>query len=81
MEGQMYLDLLRPGEAAVVTALENDASMRRRLRDVGLIEDTVVECVGESPFHDPVAYCFRGTVMALRKSDSKHIRIRPLKKE
>ena len=43
--------------------------MRRRLQDIGLIEGTVVECVGKSPLGDPCAYVIRGAVIALRSED------------
>jgi ferrous iron transport protein A len=50
--------------------------MRRRLLDIGLIEDTDVECVGRSPSGDPTAFLIRGAVIAIRSEDCKNILIR-----
>ena len=50
------LDCLGVGKSAVVKQLNADGSMRRRLLDIGLIENTVVECVGISPAGDPHAF-------------------------
>ena len=47
--------------------------MRRRLLDLGLVENTAVECLGRSPGGDPAAYLIRGAVIALRDSDSRDI--------
>ncbi len=38
-----------------------DGPIRRRLLDLGLIEDTVIEVLQESPFGDPIAYSIRGS--------------------
>ncbi len=64
-----HLNELRPGECATVTGLETEGAMRRRLLDIGLVEDTRVECLGRSPGGDPSAYLIRGAVIALRGRD------------
>lgn len=61
------------GQGARVTALATQGSIRRRLIDIGLIENTQVECLGRSPAGDPSAYLIRGAVIALRKEDSKRV--------
>ena len=38
----------KPGERAIVTDICMNTDMRRRLQDMGLIEGTLVECVGIS---------------------------------
>lgn len=67
------LDSLKVGEKATVKKLTLSGSMRRRLLDIGLIENTDVECVGISPMGDPKAFLIRGAVIALRKEDSSKI--------
>ena len=39
---------LKKGQKAVISELAVFDDMRRRLQDIGLIEGTVVECVGKS---------------------------------
>lgn len=64
---------LRPGQQATVRAMSLTGGMRRRLRDIGLIEGTRLECLGVSPGGDPKAYLVRGAVIALRSADSGKI--------
>jgi len=76
MSLHMSLNDIRPGERAVVSALRSVGSMRRRLLDIGLVENTCVECVGRSPCGDPSAYLIRGAVIAIRAEDSSGIMVR-----
>lgn len=70
------LNDISPGEHAVVSALRSTGSMRRRLLDIGLIENTHVECIGRSPGGDPSAYLIRGAVIAIRSEDCKDILVK-----
>ena len=71
------LTFLSPGCKATVRGLSAEDSMRRRLQDIGLIEGTLIECVGKSPLGDPAAYLIRGTVIALRSADAAQVEIEP----
>ena len=66
---------LKKGQKAVISELAVFDDMRRRLQDIGLIEGTVVECVGKSPLGDPCAYIIRGAVIALRSEDSGRVMV------
>lgn len=67
-----------PGETVRVHALEMTGAMRRRLLDIGLVTDTVVECVGKSPGGNPAAYWIRGAVIAIRAEDGAKILVTEL---
>ena len=69
---------LAPGQRAKVCAMELQGSMRRRLRDVGLIAGTPVECLALSPGGGPMAFLVRGVVLALRAEDSGGIWVKRL---
>ena len=69
----MCLSDIKAGQKARVTSLCAKGAIRRRLLDIGLIEGTVVECIGVSPCGDPKAYLIRGAVIAIRHEDSKNI--------
>ena len=64
---------LCPGQQAVVSGLLSTGGMRRRLLDMGLIRNTVVECLGRSPGGDPTAFLVRGAVIAIRSEDCENI--------
>ena len=57
------------GQTVRISALYTTGALRRRLLDVGLIEGTMVECVGCSPCGDPKAFLIRDAVIALRRED------------
>lgn len=58
------------GRVKKITAKD---SSRRRILDLGLIKDTVVESVLKSPAGDPIAYEIRGALIALRSEESSKI--------
>jgi ferrous iron transport protein A len=53
--------------------------MVRRLRDLGLIEGTLVSCAFRAPSGDPTAYLIRGALIAIRDSDAAGIKIEEFK--
>lgn len=66
-----YISLaeLKVGEWGLVKRLDNESGMKKRLLDVGLTENSFVQCVAVSPMGDPKAYLLCGAVMAIRKVD------------
>lgn len=77
MKSTIALCSLRPGERATVTALHMSGAIRRRLRDIGLIEDTPVERLELGSGGGIAAYYIRGAVIALRREDSGGIEVLP----
>ncbi|MBE7038049.1 MAG: ferrous iron transport protein A [Ruminococcaceae bacterium] len=75
------LNDLSVGQKALVKEIKATGSMRRRLLDIGLINNTKIECVGQSPSGDPKAYLIRGAVIAIRSEDGKNILINLIDKE
>ncbi len=69
------LNDIEPGQTAKVRELLSTGSIRRRLLDIGLIENTEVECLGRSPSGDPSAFLIRGAVIAIRREDCRNILI------
>jgi DtxR family Mn-dependent transcriptional regulator len=74
------LDTLQPGQAGLVTGISplSRGVERRRLLDLGIIPGTEVGVEMVSPGGDPTAYLIRGTVIALRSSQARLIRVSPL---
>lgn len=69
------LTALPLGQKARVKELTSDGTTRRRMLDLGLILDTVVEALLKSPAGDPVAYDIRGAVIALRSEEASKIMV------
>lgn len=70
------LNALDIGQSATVKYLKNSGSIRRRLLDLGLTENSKITCVGKSPYGDPCAYMIRGAVIAIRSEDCANIYIK-----
>ena len=71
----MTLEKLRPGQAGTVLALRLEGPLRRRLRDLGMVEGARLQCLGRSPLGDPSAFLVCGAAIALRRSDSCRIEV------
>lgn len=67
------LNQLPVGAFGRVKGLASQGGARRRLLDLGLIRDTVVESLRKSPAGDPIAYQIRGAVIALRSEEASNI--------
>ena len=67
------LGYLPTGRTGMVKGLTCNGITRRRMLDLGLINDTVIESVQKSPLGDPIAYMIRGAVIALRSEEANNI--------
>ena len=74
-ENYIPLNCLSPGRKAKVISLASEGITRRRLLDLGLITDTIVEALQKSPSGDPTAYHIRGAVIALRSEEAGKIMV------
>jgi ferrous iron transport protein A len=77
-ERYIPLNLLPLGSCAKVKELTATGNTRRRMLDLGLIKGTKVQAINRSPSGDPVAYFFRGAVIALRSEEASRIIVEPL---
>lgn len=72
-EQYFALNVLPIGKKAIVKELMSEGTARRRMLDLGLIVDTVVEAILRSPGGDPIAYDIRGAAIALRSEEASKI--------
>ena len=72
------LDRLRLHQEGVIVAVEGEPILRRRLLEAGFVPDSPVRFLMATPFGDPLVFSLRGTQIALRQSDARHVRIRVL---
>lgn len=56
-----------------INNLNCNGNIRRRLLDLGLVKDSSITPVLESPSGDPRAFEIRGTLIAIRKEDADFI--------
>jgi len=72
------LDQLESGhEGAIVELVDAlKGAQRRRLLDMGMTPGTTVRRQFNGPMGDPAAFLVRNTTLALRKSQTKFIKVR-----
>lgn len=73
---QISMDQMKLGQLGVVTHIDTDAHLRRRLADFGVVPGTQVACRYRSPGGSVTALEFRDTVLAMRTRDMRKIRVR-----
>ena len=64
------------GQTATIYKLNSTGNMRRRLLDIGLIDNTKIKCVGKNASGNMKAFLIRGAVIAIRTDDLKNILIK-----
>jgi len=71
------LSALPAGASGTVRVLTATGGPLRRLLDLGLVDGTPVEAAFKGPSGDPVAYSFRGVLIALRNQDAATVLVEP----
>ena len=67
---------LKPGESGIVDVFEGDTDAHHRLREMGVLEGTLIKLVRVAPFGDPLELAIRGYRLSLRRKDAAQIFIR-----
>ena len=67
------LDRLGKNKNAVVLDVDAKSDMQERFHDLGIIKGTKIRCLGTNPGKSMAIYEFRGSVIAIRKTDSADI--------
>lgn len=76
MTDVIKLNTLRPNGGGIITEVSHsDASMTRRLDELGFTAGAPLRCVGRSPAGGMGAYLIKGAVIALRDSDAEAVSV------
>ena len=71
----MTLDEIQLDDLVMVEKISGDFAIKRRLLDLGLIKNSKIIPVLDSPSKNPRAYEIRGTIIAIRNEDSSSISV------
>ncbi len=72
---EIPLSCLRRGEQCTLRFIGLQGGMGRRLRDLGLIPGTRLQCAFTAPSGSPMAFWIRGALIALRRDDCSRITV------
>lgn len=78
MEEKCSLSSLALKNSARICTVECSEGLKNRLYDLGILENTVITPIFESPFGDPTAYLIKNAIIALRTKDCENIIVIPL---
>ncbi|GIP37380.1 iron transporter FeoA [Paenibacillus sp. J31TS4] len=70
---EVALSEAETGSRLVLSRIEVDGGMRRRLLDLGFVPGNEVEVIQRSPLGDPTAFRVSNTTIALRREESSRI--------
>ena len=71
----MYLNELGAGRSGIITKVNGEGALRRRMLDMGLTPKTLVTVRKTAPFGDPIELFLRGYELTIRKEDAMIIEI------
>jgi ferrous iron transport protein A len=66
---------LQPGDRAVVTDIDHDASIGRRLLSMGLMPGSHLRVLRRAPLGDPIMVELPGCVVCLRRRDAQSVTV------
>ena len=69
------LDKVPIGKTAIILDVNTQLLLKQRLYDIGLVPNTKIKVVHQSPSGNPRAYMVRGAVIALRNCDAGQISV------
>ncbi|GIN87145.1 iron transporter FeoA [Heyndrickxia sporothermodurans] len=73
ISSQIPLSECCTGNRLVITELQIEGVMRRRLLDLGFVRGAEILVLQKSPLGDPIAFRVRDTTIALRREESSKI--------
>lgn len=73
MEALLRLNALPAGQTGTVATVEGHGALQRRLQELGLTRGALVRCLDRRRGGRAGCYDVRGTVLALRRSDSRAV--------
>ncbi len=71
----MKLNEVKVGEQAIIKKIGTDASMKKKLMDMGLTKNTEVVVRKVAPLGDPIELTVRGYELTIRKADAAQIEV------
>ncbi len=70
---QKTLDMLQPGDQAVIKQLQGEPETTGRLMEMGLIAGTPLKVLRFAPLGDPIEVVIRGYHLTLRRAEAANI--------
>ena len=76
----MTLNYLEIGQVGKVISIDETSALYQRFLDIGITQNSTIECVLKNPWNNPKAYRIKGATIAIRNEDASAIKV-DLKRE
>ena len=74
-------DLKVGGKGKIIKIEAGEKALRRRIMEMGLTKNTVLQVIKSAPLGDPIEISVRGYELTLRKADAELVTIEEVKKQ
>lgn len=74
--GYIQLNKVPVNKKVQIVELLSAGLARRRMMDLGIIQDSIIEVVRRSPLGDPTVYKIKDTNIALREEEASLIKVK-----
>jgi ferrous iron transport protein A len=72
---QLNLRKMKKNQAGIISAVNVDGELGRRIRDMGLVTGTPIKVKGRAPLYDPIALRLSGYTLTLRNKEADYIEV------
>jgi ferrous iron transport protein A len=74
---EITLRKMLKNQKGVITKINAQNELSRRIRDLGIVPGVEIKMVGEAPLFDPVAIKVKDMVLTLRDNEANYIYVNP----
>lgn len=67
------LSQVKEGDEVIVVKVAGNSALRRRLLEMGLVKDTVLQVEKYAPLRDPLELVLKGMHLSLRVAEAKNV--------
>ncbi|OQY26961.1 MAG: hypothetical protein B6244_12060 [Candidatus Cloacimonetes bacterium 4572_55] len=75
MEHPLSLDKIKAGEWATIKKVNAKGRFKKRLIEMGFVENTKIYVQKSAPLNDPVEYVIKGYHVSLRRSEAAQVAV------
>ncbi|NLB75484.1 MAG: ferrous iron transport protein A [Crenarchaeota archaeon] len=69
------LSTLQPGQTAIITTMQQNGPVKRRLLEMGLVRGSKIKIIRRAPLGDPIEIEIRDYKLTLRKKEADTITV------
>ena len=77
VQSSSTLDKLKPGEKGIIESISGNSAIKRRIRDMGVTNGTLIEVVRVAPMGNPIEVKVKDYYLSLRKDEAADVVVHP----